>query len=103
MPSEKSAEAIVVEQSTKGRTDENRELKSLAALWQKPRKRASVEKRGPEAQVIAQVPLGARGPDTKWNSTEPPDTEPYVRWCGRTAEVNPSASYPMVKPSGSES
>src|SRR5215213_4563911 len=24
----------------------------------------------------------------KWRSTEPPDTEPYVRWCGRTAEGN---------------
>jgi hypothetical protein len=34
-------------------------------------------------------------PDIKWRSTEPPDTEPYVRWCGRTAEANPSASYPI--------
>jgi hypothetical protein len=24
------------------------------------------------------------------------DTEPYVRWCGRTAEANPSASYPIT-------
>ena len=26
---------------------------------------------------------------------EPPYTEPYVRWCGRTAEGD-SASYPIV-------
>lgn len=24
------------------------------------------------------------------------DTEPCVRWCGRTAEANPSAFYPMA-------
>jgi len=85
MPSEKSAEAIVVE-ATRRRAEpiENREWKSLAALWQKPRKRASVERQGPEAQVTNQVPLGAQGPDIKRSSTEPPDTEPYVRWCGRT-------------------
>jgi hypothetical protein len=87
MPPEKSAKAIVVE-ATRRRAEpiEIRELKSLEALWQKPPKRASVERQGPDARVINQVPLGAQGPDIKWNSTEPPDTEPYVRWCGRTAE-----------------
>ena len=29
---------------------------------------------------------------------EPPYTEPYVRWCGRTAEGD-SASYPILPPS----
>ncbi len=98
MPSEKSAEAIVVG-ATRRRAEpiENRELKSLAVLWQKPRKRASVEMQGPEARVISQVPIGVQKPDIKWSSTEPPDTEPYVRWCGRTAEANPSASYPIAR------
>ena len=41
------------------------------------------------------LPVSAQGLDIKWSSTEPPDTEPYVRWCGRTAEANPSASYPI--------
>ena len=47
MPSEKSAEAIVVE-ATRRRAEpiENRELKSFELLGQKPRKRASVEGEG---------------------------------------------------------
>lgn len=50
MPSEKSAEAIVVG-ATRRRAEpiESCELKSLEALWQKPRKRASDEMQGPEA------------------------------------------------------
>ena len=47
MPPEKSAEAIVVE-VTRRRAEpiENRELKSLALIEQKPRKRALVEGKG---------------------------------------------------------
>ena len=69
MPAEKSAEAIVVE-TTRRRAEpiESRELRSLEALWQKPRKRASVEMQGPEARVINQVPLGAQGPDPQAES-----------------------------------
>ena len=75
MPAEKSAEAIVVEAARRrAEPIESRELKSLEALWQKPRKRASVEMQGSEARVINQVPIGARRPDRKWSSTEPPDT-----------------------------
>ena len=47
MPSEKSAEAIVVEAiQRRAEPVENRELKSLELLGQKPRKRASVEGKG---------------------------------------------------------
>jgi hypothetical protein len=28
--------------------------------------------------------------------------DPYVRWCGRTAEANPSASYPIIHPASEE-
>ena len=47
MPSEKSAEAIVVEAiQRRAEPVENRELKSLELIGQKPRKRASVEGKG---------------------------------------------------------
>jgi hypothetical protein len=47
MPSEKSAEAIVAEAiQRRAEPIEDRELKSLAQLGQKPHKRASVEGKG---------------------------------------------------------
>ena len=87
MRMQKSAEVIVVWQHTKDRTE------GKSRLYFRSRGEAEIQVRTPEA-VERGIPgrygvsiwcikrHGIYGKDD--GTSEPPDTEPYVRWCERT-------------------